>query len=179
MMRNDDCRAIESLLELAHEPCPARLVKRDRILRPKLVPALFDADEVVHGSPGAFAGKPGFTFPVQLEVSPKRAAKEADAVQNEHFVTQHRDVFRRCRFELRSQVDVVAVELVIARYIDDRPNGIMTRRPAHTLHAHTNVAGKNHRFGIRFGWHEVRELGVQIAQDVEFHGSARRVVAEA
>ncbi|HEX7076073.1 MAG TPA: hypothetical protein VF226_18700 [Hyphomicrobiaceae bacterium] len=27
----DDGRAIESLLELAHEPCPARLVKQDRV----------------------------------------------------------------------------------------------------------------------------------------------------
>jgi hypothetical protein len=42
-----------------------------------------------------------------------------------------------------------------------------------------DVAGKNYRVGIRFGRHEVRELGVQIAPDVEFHGSVRRVVAEA
>lgn len=88
MMRDNNGRAVESLLELALEPCPARLVKHDRILRPKRVPALSDAEEVVHGLPGAFAGKPGFTFPVQLEVSPKRAAKEADAVQNQNIVTQ-------------------------------------------------------------------------------------------
>jgi hypothetical protein len=48
----------------------------------------------------------------------------------------------------------------------------VARRPAHTFDAHTNVAGKNYRFGIRFGRHEVRELGVQIAQDVKFHGGA-------
>ena len=43
----------------------------------------------------------------------------------------------------------------------------------------TNVAGKNYCFGIRFGRLEVRELGVQIAQDVGFHSSARRLGAEA
>ncbi len=52
-------------------------------------------------------------------------------------------------------------------------------RPNPAAHAHTNVAGKNYRFGIRFRWYEVRELGVQIAQDMEFHGGVRRVVAEA
>jgi hypothetical protein len=51
--------------------------------------------------------------------------------------------------------------------IDDRPNGIVTRRPAHAFHPHANVAGKNYCFGIGFGRLEVRELGVQIAQDVE------------
>jgi hypothetical protein len=58
-------------------------------------------------------------------------------------------------------------------------NGNVTRRPADTLPAHTNVAGNNHRFGIRFGRHEVREFGVEIAQDMEFHCGARIVVAGA
>ncbi len=36
----------------------------------------------------------------------------------------------------------------------------MTRRLAHTIHAHASVAGKNHRFGSRFRRHEIREFGV-------------------
>ena len=117
-------------------------------------------------------------FPVQLEVGPKRGAEEADAVQNEHVVIQYGDVVRCCRAELGGQADVAAVEFVVARYIDHRTVGIVKRRPAHTLHAHTNVAGKDYPIGIRRRRHEVRELGVQIAQDMEFH-SSRSVGAEA
>ncbi|MEX2495092.1 MAG: hypothetical protein WD448_03330 [Woeseia sp.] len=45
---------------------------------------------------------------------------------------------------------------------------MVTRRPANTIHARTNVTGKNHRFGIRFRRHEIREFGVPETDAGEF-----------
>lgn len=61
----------------------------------------------------------------------------------------------------------VAVELVVARHVDDSPAAERLRRPLDATYAQVCVAGEHHGIRLHLRWIERSELEVQVAQDVK------------
>ena len=96
--------------------------------------------EILHPLFRVSPGKPGFSVTVKLEVRPKCAGQEPDAIEDERVVIQHVDVICCRCFECVNRIDVVVVILMVPRNVDDRFAWKLRSRPFNAARADTNIA---------------------------------------
>jgi hypothetical protein len=122
----------------------------DRILRRKSPAAITNRRKVFHLPFRTLPGEPGFHIPMQLEVCPQCRTEKSNAAEFERTIIQNVNIGWRGRLQFIDGSDVVSVELVIARNVNNRRIGKPATRLFDATRANTNVARKNHDIGIGF-----------------------------